>query len=238
LKTTTISQPDATNAVQPLVVVIDDDRLFGRSIKRLLESHGYQATVYESLDQFTAADNVPQVGCAILDLNLPDFNGLEIQARLATIAPSLCIVFLTGFGEVSATVRAMKAGAVDFLEKPVEDAVLLRALGLAIERSKRLFEERFEREELRRRLARLSARERQVFLLVTSGFLNKQAGAELGVTEKTIKVHRAHVMQKMEVGSLAELVKIAQRLGPDLQADGRPSIDIPGQKTRLTPVSR
>ena len=207
-----------TNALDYVVVVIDDDQLFGRSIRRLLEAHGYKTAAFESFDQFKKTRNIPPIGCAILDLNLPDSSGLEIQDSLANIAPALSVVFLTGFGKISATVRAMKAGAVDFLEKPVEDAVLLRTVGGAIDRSKRLFAEQSEVEQLRGRFERLSMRERQVFALITSGLLNKQAGAELGLKEKTIKVHRARVLEKMEVGSLAELAKIAQRLALDAKA--------------------
>jgi FixJ family two-component response regulator len=196
-----------------MVFIIDDDELFRRSIKRVLDAHGYSAATFESLNQFTAAGEVPQIGCAILDLNLPDSNGLEIQQKLACIAPTLSTVFLTGFGKVSATVQAMKAGAVDFLEKPVEDAVLLHAVESAIDRSMRLSEARRELEQLRLNFEELSPRERQVLALITAGLLNKQAAAELGVKEKTIKVHRAQVMSKMGAGSFAELVKMAQRLG-------------------------
>ena len=199
--------------IQPVVLIIDDDRLFRRSIKRVLDAHGYSTATYESLNQFIDAGKVPQIGCAILDLNFPDSNGLEIQQKLTYIAPTLSTVFLTGFGKVSSTVQAMKAGAVDFLEKPVEDAVLLQAVESAVGRSMRLYEARCELEELRRRFEGLSPRERQVFALITAGLLNKQAAAELGLKEKTIKVHRAQVMANMGAGSFAELVKMAQRLG-------------------------
>jgi FixJ family two-component response regulator len=164
------------------------------------------------LDQLTLEKDMPQVGCAILDLNLPGRNGLEIQDRLAGLAPSLSAVFLTGFGRVDSSVLAMKRGAVDFLEKPVDHAVLLRAVEHAIDRSRKLNQEREEREELHHRFERLSAREREVFALITSGLLNKQAAAELRITEKTIKFHRAHIMQKMEAESLAELAKMAARI--------------------------
>lgn len=199
--------------IQPVVLIIDDDGLFRRSIKRVLDAHGYSIATYESLNQFTDAGKVPQIGCAILDLNLPDSNGLEIQQKLTYIAPTLSTVFLTGFGEVYSTVQAMKAGAVDFLEKPVEGAVLLQAVESAVDRSMRLYAARCELEDLRRRLEELSPRQRQVFELITAGLLNKQAAAELGLKEKTIKVHRAQVMTKMGAGSFAELVKTAQRLG-------------------------
>ena len=204
---------EKTGTVQPVALVIDDDQLFRRSIARVLEAHGYTTAAYESLAQFAAAKDIPQLGCAILDLNLPDSNGHEIQDRLTEVAPALAVIFLTGFGQVSSSVRAMKSGAIDFLEKPVEDSVLLQAVERAVERSRRFYEERRELEGLRLRFEGLSQREQEVFALITSGLLNKQAGAELGLKEKTIKVHRAQVMAKMRAGSFAELVKIAQRLG-------------------------
>jgi FixJ family two-component response regulator len=202
-----------TIEVQPEIVVIDDDRLFRQSIRRLLETHGYKSATYDSLEQLTDAGKIPQVGCAILDLNLPASSGLEIQDRLTKVAPALAVIFLTGFGQVSSSVRAMKAGAVDFLQKPVEDRVLLQAVERAVERSRRLYEERQELGGLRLRFEGLSQREQEVFALITVGLLNKQAGAELGLKEKTVKVHRAQVMAKMGAGSFAELVKIAERLG-------------------------
>jgi FixJ family two-component response regulator len=197
----------------PDVVLIDDDLLLRRAVVRLLQLNGYFAATYDSLGQFLEAGKIPVLGCAILDLNLPDGSGLDIQKALAKSAPSLPVIFLTGYGKVETSVRAMKAGALDFLEKPVEDDVLLDAVRRAIERSRQLHADHSERLALRRRFERLSARERQVFALITSGLLNKQAGAELGLAEKTIKVHRAHVMEKMEAASFAELTKMAQALG-------------------------
>jgi FixJ family two-component response regulator len=199
-------------AVHPVVLIVDDDDLFQRSIARILEGHGYTTAKYNSLKELAAANDIPQLGCAILDLKLPDSNGLVIQEQLAKVAPALAVIFLTGFGRVSSSVRAMKAGAVDFLEKPVEAKVLLQAVEPAVERSRRLYQERRELADLRFRYVRLSRREQQVFALVTSGLLNKQAAAELGLKEKTIKVHRAQVMAKMGADSFAGLVKIAQRL--------------------------
>ena len=225
---------EQTEPMRSVVVVIDDDRLFRRSITRLLETHGYETEAYQSLNEISAAGRIPQMGCALLDLNLPDTNGLEIQDKLAIIAPALSIVFLTGFGRVASSVRAMKTGAVDFLEKPVDDAILIQAVERAIDRSKRLSKERVEREELLRRFGRLTVREREVFVLITAGLLNKQAGAELAITEKTVKVHRAHVMEKMEVQSLAELVRVAQRLGPDVQFAAPSSNSATGSESART----
>jgi len=186
--------------------------MFRRSITRLLEEHGHSVAPYESLDQLVETGNIPKLGCALLDLNLPGVGGLEVQKSLADLAPTLAIVFLTGFGKVASSVRAMKSGAVDFLQKPVDDVVLLQAVELAIDRSKTLNHQRAERDELRGRFEKLSTREREVFALITSGLLNKQAAAELDVTEKTIKFHRAHIMKKMEALSFAELAKMAERI--------------------------
>jgi FixJ family two-component response regulator len=202
---------------RPEVVLIDDDLLLRRAVERLLKTNGYFATTYDSLRQFLEAGKIPVLGCAILDLNLPDGSGLDIQQALAKSAPTLSVIFLSGHGKVGTSVRAMKAGALDFLEKPVEDHVLLDAVRAAIERSRQLHADHSERLALRQRFERLSARERQVFALITSGLLNKQAGAELGLTEKTIKVHRAHVMEKMEAASFAELTKMAQTLGLEMK---------------------
>jgi FixJ family two-component response regulator len=209
LKTTEKKDP----ADRPIVLIIDDDPLFRRSISRVLEGHGYITAMHESLAKLAASKNIPRIGCAILDLNLPGSDGLAIQEQLATLAPALAVIFVSGFGEVSSSVRAMKAGAIDFLEKPVEDAVLLQTVDRAVERSKKLYSEARELDDLRFRLEHLSKREREVFALVTSGLLNKQAAAELGLKEKTVKVHRAQVMAKMGAESFAELVKISQRLG-------------------------
>ncbi|HVN88658.1 MAG TPA: response regulator [Candidatus Binataceae bacterium] len=195
------------------IIVIEDDVLFRRSILRLLEEHGYKPSAYESFRQFQDIATIPQEGCIILDLHLPGTNGLEIQRQLSAIAPSLSIIFLTAFGRVDVSVRAMKNGAVDFLEKPVDSEVLLRTIDQAIERTRTLSRDRVDLSELRRRFERLSEREREVFTRITSGLLNKQAAAELKITEKTVKFHRAHIMRKMEVGSFAELAKMAARLG-------------------------
>jgi FixJ family two-component response regulator len=201
-----------TTSLPASVIIIDDDSLLRRSIARLLQEHTHNVEAYESLAQLYETGKVPRIGCALLDLNLPGANGLEIQAKLAVVAPTLSIVFLTGFGQVDSSVRAMKGGAVDFLQKPVEDVVLLQAVERAIERSRALGHQLIARDELRQRFERLSTREREVFALVTSGLLNKQAAAELGIAEKTVKFHRAHIMEKMEVESLAELAKMADRI--------------------------
>jgi len=211
------------------VVIVDDDSMFRRSITRLLEEHGHSVAPYESLDQLVETGNIPKLGCALLDLIVPGVGGLEIQKRLTALAPNLAIVFLTGFGKVDSSVRAMKSGAVDFLQKPVDDVVLLQAVELAIDRSKTLNHQSAERDELRGRFEKLSTREREVFALITSGLLNKQAAAELDVTEKTIKFHRAHIMEKMEARSLAELAKMAERISlGDQLASSQSGVAKPG----------
>ncbi len=207
-----IQRTEAKQLPDPQVLLIDDDPLFLRAMKRLLEKRGYKATTYESFEQLKNAGPLPQFGCALLDLNLPGSNGLEIQDRLKLAAPALSIIFLTGFAKVQSTVRAMKGGALDFLEKPAGDELLLSAVQRAIERSRAHYDENARRTELRRSFESLTAREREVFALITSGLLNKQAAAELNITEKTIKFHRARLMAKMGVGSLAELARAAERL--------------------------
>jgi FixJ family two-component response regulator len=186
--------------------------LFRRSITRLLEHNTYRVEAYESLDRLGDTSRLPSVGCVVLDMNLPGAGGLEIQENLTNLAPTLAIVFLTGFGKIASSVQAMKRGAVDFLEKPVEERALLDAVESAIDRSRQLHLEKRELDQIRTRYQALTKREQDVFTLITSGLLNKQAGAELGITEKTIKVHRAQVMDKMGAESFAELVKISQRL--------------------------
>lgn len=155
------------------------------------------------------------MGCAIIDLWMPDLNGLALQEELDRKLPHLAVVFVSGNGDIPSSVHAMKAGAVDFLEKPVSGEALLKAVRLAIERTGAMKAARQEVDALRQRYRTLTPREREVFALITAGLLNKQAGAELGTSEKTIKVHRARVMEKMDAGSLADLVRMAQRLHID-----------------------
>jgi len=205
-RTDTKQLPDAQ------VLLIDDDPLFLRAVKRLLDKHGYHATTYDSFETLTNAGPLPQVGCAVLDLNLPGSGGLEIQDKLKIAAPALSVIFLTGFAKVPSTVRAMKAGALDFLEKPAGDDLLISAVRRAIDRSRQLYGEHLQSAELRRNFESLTARERQVFALITSGLLNKQAAYELKIAEKTVKFHRARLMAKMGVESLAELARAAERL--------------------------
>jgi FixJ family two-component response regulator len=194
------------------VAIIDDDESARKSLARLMKSAGISAVTFSSAGEFLEAAKDSQVDCAVTDLRMPDVDGIKLQQALAQIVPHLAIVFVTGHGDVPAGIKAMKGGAVDFLEKPVDDEALLEAVRRAAERSREARASRAEFDDLQRRYERLTPRERQVFQLITSGLLNKQAGAELGTGEKTIKVQRARVMDKMEAASLADLVRMADQL--------------------------
>ena len=193
-----------------LVYVVDDDPSVRRALTRLVRSAGHEVEAYGSAREFLAhacGERTP--ACVVLDVQLPDLSGLELQRELDARLP---IVFLTGHGDIAMTVGAIKAGATDFLTKPVRDDDLLRAIDLALARSVEVSKSIHELEELRSRVGRLTVREREVMNLVVLGRLNKQVACELGTVEKTVKAHRARVMQKMEVGSLAELVRIADKV--------------------------
>jgi len=194
------------------VAIIDDDESARKSLARLMKSAGISAVTFSSAGEFLEAAKDSQVDCAVTDLRMPDVDGIKLQQALAQIVPHLAIVFVTGHGDVPAGIKAMKGGAVDFLEKPVDDDARLDAVRRAAERSREARASRAEFDDLQRRYQRLTPRERQVFQLITSGLLNKQAGAELGTGEKTIKVQRARVMDKMEAASLADLVRMADQL--------------------------
>ena len=202
------------------VAIIDDDESARKSLARLKKSAGISTVTFSSAQEFLEAAKDSQVDCAVTDLQMPDVDGIKLQQALTQIAPHLAIVFVTGHGDVPAGIKAMKGGAVDFLEKPVDDEALLDAVRRAAERSREARASRAEFDDLQRRYERLTPRERQVFQLITSGLLNKQAGAELGTGEKTIKVQRARVMDKMEAASLAELVRMADQL--HVQPAGKP----------------
>jgi FixJ family two-component response regulator len=195
----------------PVVFVVDDDASVRRSLARLFRSHGYKAEVFPSAQEFLLHRGDHGPGCLVLDLQLPGLSGLDLQAELAEAGREIPIVFITGHGDIPSSVKAMKAGAVDFLPKPVHAKVLLEAVRQAIARDSELRGERAASEAVHARLGVLTARELEVMALVVRGKLNKQVAFELGVTEKTIKVHRAHVMEKLGVSSLAELVRLAER---------------------------
>jgi len=198
--------------VAPLVYVVDDDESVRRALERLLRAAGFRAVGCASAEEFLEQPPADGPCCLVLDECLPGLDGLGLQRALAERRPGLPVIFLTGHADVPMSVRAMKAGAADFLTKPFRADELLAAVRQALERYARRRQESAEAEEVRRRAATLSPRERQVLSLVVRGLLNKEAGRALGVTEKTIKVHRARVMHKMRAESLPDLVRMAGRL--------------------------
>jgi RNA polymerase sigma factor (sigma-70 family) len=197
-----------------LVHVVDDDASFRTAIERRLKLAGYEVATYPSAQQLL--DRLPEngrLGCVLLDVRIPGLSGPELQNRLAELGSTLPIVFLTGYADTATTVRAIKAGAEDFLTKPVSSEQLLDAIERAIARHEAARSLRSRLDSFRSLLATLTPRERQVFELIVRGKINKQIAHQLGTTERTVKAHRHQVMEKMQVHSLAELVSIAERLG-------------------------
>jgi FixJ family two-component response regulator len=197
----------------PIVFVVDDDASVLRGVKRLLRSAGFTGETFASAREFLERYDSNGVGCVILDLAMPGFDGLQMQQALADRGSVLPIIFLTGHGDIPSSVRAMKGGAVDFLTKPVSDDELLAAVRNAIQQCEALSRTREDIESIRRRVATLTPREREVLSHLLTGKLNKQIAADLGTVEHTIKVHRARVMQKMQVRSLTALAQLAERAG-------------------------
>jgi FixJ family two-component response regulator len=195
------------------VAIIDDEASVRKSLARMLQAKGLVALAFPSAQEFLESPQSDVVSCVISDLRMPGLDGLGLQRRLQAKLPHLSMVFITGHGDIPASVSAMKAGAVDFLEKPVKGAALIDAIRRASERSFNLQAINAEIDALKARYETLTPREREVFSLVAAGLLNKQVAAELGVAEKTIKQHRGHVVDKMAAQSLAELVLMAERLG-------------------------
>jgi FixJ family two-component response regulator len=197
----------------PIVLVVDDDVSVRESLELLIRCEGWQPQTFASAQEFLARPRVLAPSCMILDVGLPDLNGLELQKRIGVDRIEMPIIFITGHGDVPMTVQAMKAGAVEFLTKPFSDDVLLNAIRDALERSRAALDQEAEMRVVRDCYASLTSREREVMALVVSGLLNKQVGAELGISEITVKAHRGRMMQKMKAGSLADLVNMAARLG-------------------------
>jgi FixJ family two-component response regulator len=196
----------------PIVFVVDDDVSVRESLESLLRCEGWQPETYASASEFLARPRVQTPSCLILDVSLPGLNGLDLQKRVAAERTEMPIIFITGYGDVPMTVRAMKAGAQEFLTKPFNDEVLLVAIRHALERSRIALGREMEMQVLKDRYASLTSRERQVMALVASGKPNKQVGSELGISEITVKAHRGKVMEKMQAGPIADLVKMAGRL--------------------------
>ena len=196
----------------PIVLVVDDDVSVRESLELLIRSAGWQPETFASAQEFLARPRVLVPSCLVLDVALPGLNGLGLQERVAAERPDMPIIFITGYGDVPMTVRAMKAGAVEFLTKPFRDDVLLSAIRQAIDRSRAHLDRDAEMRALTDRYASLTRRERQVMELVVTGRLNKQVGGELGISEITVKAHRGKVMQKMKAASLPALVKMAAKL--------------------------
>lgn len=194
-----------------IVFIVDDDERIREALSELLASHGTRTEAFGSASAYIRADKPDLPACLILDVELPDINGLELQRQIATGAHPP-IVFITGHGDVPSSVQAIKHGAVDFLTKPFSDADLMAAIHAAIAQDRKTRSARAELGALRQRYLDLTPREREVLPLVVSGLLNKQAAAELGISEVTLEVHRRNVMQKMAAASLADLVRIAERL--------------------------
>src|SRR5579864_7774376 len=204
---------DGAEAPKEMVFVVDDDPAVCTALKRLIRSVGTEALTFTSAEDFFRATRPDVPGCLVLDVHLPDLSGLSLQEKLTAAKVDLPIIFITGHGDIPMTVRAMKGGALEFLTKPVKEQDLLEAIRRGIEQHRHQLAQRAEACELQRRYDSLTPREREVFPLVTSGLLNKQIAAELGASEKTIKIHRSQVMHKMKAESLAHLVRIAERLG-------------------------
>ena len=197
----------------PIVFVVDDDISVRESLELLIKFAGWQPETFVSAEEFLARPRTLTPSCLVLDVSLPDLNGLELQKLIAGDRIDMPIIFITGHGDVPMTVQAMKAGAIEFLMKPFDDEVLLSAIRNAINRSAAVLDDQAELQVLRESYESLTPREQEIMRLVVAGLLNKQIGLKLGISEITVKAHRGKVMQKMKADSLAGLVKIAVRLG-------------------------
>ena len=206
--------------VTPTVFVVDDDISIRESLERLLTRAGWRAEVFASAQEFLACPRASSPSCLILDMSLPDFNGLQLQQRIAGERSEMPIIFISGCGDIPMSVQAMKAGAVEFLTKPYTAAVLLQAIQGALENSRIYLSKRAQFQALLDRYEALTRREQEVLALVVRGKLNKQIAGDLGIREITVKQHRGHMMRKMRARSLPELVTIAAHLGLEIAGKG------------------
>jgi RNA polymerase sigma factor (sigma-70 family) len=213
-KTSTINHaaPGTVKEADAVVFIVDDDAAVRRSLENLIRSVGLRAETFASAQEFLCGKRPDAPGCLVLDVRLPGLSGLDLQKRMAEADMEIPIIFITGHGDIPMTVQAMKAGAVGFLTKPFREQELLDAIQQALERDSQAREQRAEIEGLRRRFASLTPREREVMVLVVAGLPNKQIAGELDASETTVKIHRHHVMEKMGAGSLADLVRMADKL--------------------------
>jgi len=200
-------------AVTPIVFVVDADISVRQSLALLIRAFGWRHETFASAQEFLARPRTSVPSCLILNVTLPDLNGLELQRRVAADRSDMPIIFITEYADVRMSVQAMKAGAIEFLTKPFDDDVMVSAIGQALERSRRALEREAKMQGLRQSYASLTPREREVMMLVAAGLLNKQVGGELGISEITVKAHRGQVMRKMKAESLPALVNMAASLG-------------------------
>jgi len=210
-----LRQPEA------VIAIVDDDASVQRGLQRLIRSAGWKVETFASAQEFLARSRTELPNCVLLDLQLPGLSGLDLQKRMAEVGLEIPIVFLTGHGNIPVSVQAMKAGAVQFLTKPVDEQELFQAIEEAVERDRRTRQQQVEMSELRDRYESLTGREQEVMQKVISGMLNKQIAADLKITEDTVKFHRGHIMRKMNSDSLADLVRMAKDLA--IPSDKKPA---------------